>query len=120
VSLRKAAPGWLALALPLLLGAAWVAWYNQARFGSILESGHRYQLTGLALQQTTGLGDLPGLCLAQPVQLPGAPARFEARFPFLSVPWVKVGAWPGFIPCQKTYYYTEPVAGLLYLVPLID
>ncbi len=116
---RKAAPGWLALALPLLLGAAWVAWYNHARFGSILESGHRYQLTGLALPADYGLVTSLGYVLPNLYSYLARLPLFEARFPFISVPWVKAGAWPGFIPLPETYYYTEPVAGLLYLVPLI-
>jgi len=36
----------LALAIPLLAGAGVLAWYNFARFGSILETGVQYQLTG--------------------------------------------------------------------------
>jgi hypothetical protein len=116
---RKSAPGGLALAFPLLLGAACVAWYNHARFGSILESGHRYQLTGLALPEDYGLVTSLGYVLPNLYSYLARLPLFEARFPFISVLWVKEGAWPGFIPLPETYYYTEPVAGLLYLVPLI-
>jgi hypothetical protein len=117
--LRKAAPVWLAFASPLLLGVAAVAWYNNARFGSVLESGHRYQFTGLALPADYGLVTSFGYILPNLYSYLARLPLFEARFPFISVPWVKEGAWPGFIPLPETYYYTEPVAGLLILVPLI-
>jgi len=96
-----------------------VAWYNYARFGSVLESGHRYQFTGLALPVDYGLVTSFGYILPNLYSYLARVPLFEARFPFISVLWVKEGAWPGFIPLPKTYYYTEPVAGLLILVPLI-
>lgn len=116
---RRSLPAWLGLTVPLLIGLAAISWYNNARFGSILESGHRFQLTGLALPADYGLVTsfryiLPNL-YSYLARLP----FFEPQFPFLSVPWVKKGAWPGFIPLPESYYYTEPVAGLFSLVPVI-
>jgi hypothetical protein len=118
-NVRKSLPAWLGLTVPLLIGLAAISRYNNARFGSILESGHRFQLTGLALPEDYGLVTsfryiLPNL-YSYLARLP----LFELRFPFLSVPWVKEGAWPGFIPLPESYYYTEPVAGLISLVPVI-
>ncbi len=44
----------LFLFLPLLLSAFGFGWYNYTRFGSILETGHRYQLTGVAMPEEYG------------------------------------------------------------------
>ena len=47
---RDIAKAWkplTALAVPLIAGALLLGWYNWARFGSIFESGLRYQLSGI-------------------------------------------------------------------------
>ncbi len=46
---RASLASMVALIVPLLLWGAGLAWYNYARFGNILETGHRFQLTGGAL-----------------------------------------------------------------------
>ena len=35
------------LLLPLAIGAGLLGWYNWARFGSVLETGLRFQLSGI-------------------------------------------------------------------------
>jgi hypothetical protein len=116
---RRAAPAWLAFTSPLLFGAAAIAWYNYARFGSVLESGHRYQFTGLGLPGDYGLVTSLGYILPNLYSYLARLPLFAGRFPFIIVPWVKEGAWPGFISLPASYYYSEPVAGLLFLVPLV-
>lgn len=118
VDWRSAASVLLPLALPLLLWAAGLGWYNYARFGSPLETGHRYQLTGPALpadyRHVTSLAyALPSLYsyLARPLQVNGS------EFPFVFAPYIRESMWPFFIRLPEHYYYPEPVAGLPLIAP---
>ena len=107
------------LITPLLLWAFGLGWYNFARFGSIMETGHRYQLTGPALPvQYNNVASiryvLPSLysyLIRTPLFLPG-------EFPFFYVKYVKETMWPFFIHLPEHYYYSEPVAGLLTVTPV--
>jgi hypothetical protein len=105
--------------VPLALVALSLCWYNYARFGSIFEFGHRYQLTGPSL--TANYGDISSVTYILPntftyiFRLPS----LSIEFPFLTVPWIKEKMWPAFIHLPEHYYYTEPVAGILFVVPLI-
>lgn len=105
--------------IPLAIIACLLAWYNHVRFGSVFEFGHRYQLTGPAL--TTDYSDISSAAYILPnlytyvFRLPS----LNGEFPFLTVPWVKENMWPFFIRLPQHYYYTEPVAGILFIVPLI-
>jgi hypothetical protein len=107
----------IALGFPLVLGVLGLGGYNLARFGSILETGHRYQLTGLALPAD------PGLVLS-PLYIPPnlysylfRPNQISLVFPFLSAPKVKPGQLPLFIHRPPAYYYAEPVSGMLWTLP---
>ncbi|HET7144006.1 MAG TPA: hypothetical protein VFI68_08315, partial [Anaerolineales bacterium] len=108
-----------AVFIPLVLIAGSLFWYNYARFGSILEFGHRYQLTGLSL--TADYGDTSSSAYIVPniysyvLRLP----VLSHEFPFLTIPWIKQNMWPSFIHLPEHYYYTEPLAGILFIVPLI-
>ncbi len=105
--------------LPLALIACSLFWYNHDRFGSIFEFGHRYQLTGPSL--TTDYKDISSAKYIVPniytyvFRLPSV----TREFPFLMIPWVEQEMWPSFIHLPEHYYYTEPVAGILIIVPLI-
>ncbi|MBQ9273484.1 MAG: hypothetical protein IJ228_01605 [Succinivibrio sp.] len=44
----------LSLFLPVIAGAAFVMWYNHARFGSVFDFGIRHSLTGYDLHETQG------------------------------------------------------------------
>jgi hypothetical protein len=119
-SVRQAFPTLLWFALPLMAWAVGLGWYNAARFGSPLETGHRYQLTGLALpgnyQAVTSLSYvIPSLYsyLVRPLQ-------FSAHsFPFVFAPYIKESMWPFFIHLPKFYYYPEPLAGIFAAVPAV-
>jgi len=108
------------LALVLPLGGIFFALlaYNYARFGSIVETGHRYQLTGPALPPD--YKDVISLAYALPnfftyiFRLPA----LQNQFPFITIPWVKETMWPGFIHLP-VHYYTERTAGILFIVPLL-
>jgi len=108
------------LIFPLLLWAFGLSWYNFARFGNIMESGHRYQLTGPALPAqysyvTSIRYALPSLYsyLVRP------PSFSPESFPFITIPYVKETMWPFFIRLPEHYYYPEPVAGLLTITPAV-
>lgn len=118
-TLKSLLPALAAVVLPLAIVAVGLAWYNYARFGSILEFGHRYQLTGAALtvafNKTMSLEYLPPNLFNYVFRLPD----FSAEFPFVTLGWIRAGMWPSFIVPPEGYYYTDPVGGLPILVPLI-
>lgn len=105
---------------PLALCAFGLAWYNTARFGSPFETGHRYQLTGPALpadyRQIASVKYIPPNLYNALVR----PLNFSWReFPFVETPFIKESMWPGFISLPPAYYYTEPIAGLLFSTPVV-
>ena len=114
--LRSVSISGLAFGLPLVIGAVILAWYNYARFNTIFEFGHRYQLTGPALPGgdylvTSFAYSFPNL-FNYLFRLPG----LGGEFPFVTIPWEK--SWPFFILRPQDYYSAEPVAGILWLVPI--
>lgn len=117
---RNASRPAAALLAPLLAGAAALGWYNYVRFGSVFESGHRYQLTGPALP--TDYGRVFSLDYAIPNLYTAflRPLRLEGSFPFVSVPWIKPDMWPSLVDLPPDYYYSEPVAGLLWVLPVVS
>jgi hypothetical protein len=115
----EAIPTFSATLIPLALVAFSLCGYNYARFGSIFEFGHRYQLTGPSL--TADYGDISSVNYVLPntfTYIFRTPS-LSAEFPFFTVPWIKEKMWPSFIHLPEHYYYTEPVAGILFVVPLI-
>ena len=108
------------LVLPLGFALAAMGWYNFARFGSVLENGHRYQLTGMALtgdyRDTVSMAYLlPNLYnyLLRPLQ------THLGEFPFIVAPYIGESMWPWWIRLPENYYYAEPVAGLLPALPAV-
>jgi hypothetical protein len=115
---RKLAAALLSLGIPLALVLAALLWYNYARFNSVFEFGHRYQLTGLALP--ANYHDVSSVKYTVPNFYTYflRPPDFSAEFPFIAIPWIKEPMWPSFIRLPENYYYTEPTAGILLIVPL--
>lgn len=113
-------PAFAAVSIPLVLTAAALAWYNYIRFGSILEFGHRYQLTGPSL--TANYSDIVSASYILPnlYAYVFRPPELNGAFPFLRVPWIKPNMWPFFIRLPEHYYYTEPVAGILFITPTVS
>jgi len=109
----------LALGIPLLLGGAILGSYNFARFGNILETGHRYQLTGPALPENYAWVTSPRYILPNLYSYLLRPLTFESGFPFVFAPFVKESMWPFFIHLPEHYYYSEPVAGLFPAIPVL-
>jgi hypothetical protein len=119
-SLRRALPTLLWLGLPLCLWASGFCAYNYARFGSIFETGHRYQLTGPAMPVDYAAVISPRYVnpnlysyLARPLQFTGN------AFPFMISPYIRENMWPFYIHLPENYYYSEPVAGIFTAVPAI-
>lgn len=105
--------------IPLAIVAGSLAWYNYIRFGSIFEFGHRYQLTGLS--QTEDYGDQVSINYMVPnlytyvFRMPS----LSGEFPFITIPAIKENMWPFFIRLPENYYYPEPTAGILFVIPLL-
>jgi hypothetical protein len=109
---------WAALLVPLVLGAIGLGWYNYVRFGSIVEFGHRYQLTR------------ENYYIQQDIVLSGAyivhnlynyfvnSFRFLPVFPFVKPIWGKLNVWPLNIWAPKRYY-VEQVASVLITTPYV-
>ncbi len=105
----------LLFGLPLFLGAGGLGLYNLARFGSLLEFGHRYQLTGVNLHADyrfvfSASYILPNLC-----NYLGRPYRFLSVFPYIKPAWASARCL--LFPAPGAYY-PEQVSGLLFTLPL--
>jgi len=114
--------GWvlpaLCLGLPLLASATGLGWYNLARFGSIFETGHRYQLTGPSLPADYSLTLSGGYMLPNLYNYLFRPLVYTwTDFPFVFAPYIRETMWPWFIRLPAHYYYSEPVAGIFSAIP---
>ncbi len=106
----------LCLFIPLVIFACGLAWFNYTRFGSITESGLRFQLTGEALpedfRQLFSLRYvIPNiyLTLFQPYQ-------FDSHaFPFFFA--TADNSWTAIIHLPEHYYYAEQITGILCSIP---
>jgi hypothetical protein len=117
--LSASIPSFALTIIPLAIIACSLAWYNYVRFGSIFEFGHRYQLTGLS--QTEDYKDQISINYIVPnlytyvFRMPS----LSGSFPFVTIPAIKENMWPFFIHLPENYYYPEPTAGALFVVPLL-
>jgi hypothetical protein len=118
-NLRTCVPAFAAALIPLAIVALSLMAYNYDRFDSIFEFGHRYQLTGLAM--TADYRDQTSIHYVLPsiYSYFFRPPSVSGQFPFITVPAIKEKMWPFFINPPENYYYAEPLAGLLLVVPLI-
>ena len=108
------------LLIPLALWGGGLAWYNAARFGSIFETGHRFQLTGPALPANYSQVASIAYILPNLYNLLARPLVFEWNsFPFVFTPYLTGAMWPGFIRIVDPYYFSEPIAGILLAVPAL-
>ncbi len=111
----------LAVILPMVIWGAGLAWFNYARFGNILETGHRYQLT------RTGVpSDIQGLFSASFIlpnlySLLARPFEYSHAFPFFHTPSINYAMWPSlFFPHNPNYYYvSQTIAGIFVAIPAI-
>jgi hypothetical protein len=115
-------PGWLGhaacLLLPLALCGAALGWYNYARFGNVLETGHRYQLTGLALPTDYSKVMSPTYVAPNLYNALIRPFVFDGKhFPFIFTPFISQKMWPWYIHLPPVYYYSEPITGIFPTIP---
>ena len=106
------------LILPLVTGAGLLGWYNWARFGSVLESGLRFQLSGINYREYyNDLFSTKYILLNLRYYLI-TPYKFIHGFPFIKP--IPTSSWPALsIPAPIFYYAKERVTGLLYTSPFL-
>jgi hypothetical protein len=108
----------MALGVPLIVGAAVVAWHNWARFGSVIETGLRYQLTLLDLNSAPG-----GIFALQHI-LPNlyvyfaSPPITQEAFPFIR-PIRSEGVVAYFSALSPLIYNAERITGLAFSNPFL-
>lgn len=108
----------VALAIPLIGGAILLGWYNWARFGSVFESGLRYQLSGIDYRNH--FKDIFSLSYI-PANLYNyllTPFKYIRTFPFLK-PYSGDQSFALFHRVPGFYYSREKITGLLYTAPFL-
>ena len=112
-----------AFVLPLLIGFSLMGLYNHARFGSIFETGFRYQVGKLneGLKVDEGSFFDAGYLLPNAVYYLIAPLRFRSSFPFIRPLWEE---WPALSALLErlqipSAHHVESVTGLLFSMPTI-
>ena len=111
----------LGFIIPLLLWGIGLGWYNYARFGSVIETGYRYQLTNQGawapnfdhLFSTTFIFPNFYNYFIRPLELK------TSQFPFFIAPFIDDPNWPPFFKLAEGFLSREPIAGVLYSTPLI-
>lgn len=106
------------LGVPFILWIVAMGGYNFARFGSALETGHRYQLTGITLTQnysdTFSFSYVPPNLYSYLIR----PLTWNPdAFPMVFAPFIKETMWPWWMRLPKHYYYSEQVAGVFAAIP---
>ncbi len=107
----------IALLSPILLGAAGLAWYNGARFDSVLEFGMRYQLA--SFNPVTSYHDLfsRAYVLQNLYNYLLNPFRISAQFPFIE----PLDGSEALLPTgvRRIYIAEGKLSGLLYSAPFL-
>jgi hypothetical protein len=125
-ALRKANPprrAWsvlkfaLALSLPIGIGVLGLGCYNWARFGSVLETGYRFQLTFTDLNRADARIYSPLYMLPNLWFYLFNPISIQPEFPFVGIAH---DALPSvFHIAQLDMYHLEEVAGLINVIPFV-
>ena len=104
--------------LPLAIGAGLLGWYNSARFGSVLETGLRFQLSGINYVQYYNVVFSLKYVLLNLRYYLFTPYKFVHGFPFIKP--ISTSSWPArSIPVPVFYYARERVSGLAYTNPFL-
>lgn len=119
VTVRQKLINLFAFFAPQVLGAVLLLVYNFQRFESLWEFGMRYALSVTHMPNSAPYflhaANIPPNLYLYLFRLP----ELTGEFPFLSVPWVDASTWPFWIKLPPFYYYSEPVAGLPVLAPVV-
>ncbi len=111
----------LALFVPLVLGACGLGWYNWARFGSVWETGIKYQLTGVEvpLLWYEQRGAFSPLFVVQNLfNYLLSPPKLSVAFPYASTTWGLQQPLLAAVPLPA-WYHAGLVTGLIYTSPFI-
>jgi hypothetical protein len=107
----------LAISIPFTIGLIGMGLYNKFRFGSWLELGHRYQLTGQNLNaiynQVISFSNIPPNLHNYLLN----PFRTITVFPYIKANWG--GDYIFFYMKTPPNYYAEQITGLLPSVPYV-
>ncbi len=105
--------------LPLAMAAAGLAWYNWARFGSILETGISYQLAGLINLQKNRQDLFSRAYILQNLyNYLVHPPSVTSSFPYLQPTGGLSRSIFAFVHMPKIHY-SQPVTGLLLSTPFV-
>ena len=105
--------------LPLLIGAAGLAYYNYERFGSVFELGHRYALSSWKMSESyrgfvTSFNNVGANIYNYGLN----PFRVLDTFPFIKPKWGTYSV-PFLRIVSGASYTTEQVTGILVSAPVI-
>jgi hypothetical protein len=123
VGRRQLATRIAALTLPLVISAGLLGFYNHVRFGNVLETGLRYQLSKLdhrALYEEGRPFDA-AYALPNTIYYLTAPLRFQSTFPFVRPLWTQVPSISLILERLDVSeaYHVEDITGLLLAMPTI-
>jgi hypothetical protein len=108
----------MALMAPLVLGAIGLGWYNYVRFGSVVEFGFRYALTGENFHLRYSLIWSSPYIIHNLNNFLLNPFRFLPVFPFVKPIWGRYNIWPLGVWAPEPYR-VEQVTGILITTPYI-
>ena len=113
---------WISKALALVsmpaLALAALCWYNWARFGSIFETGIKYQLAGPPLQQYGSAIYSPLFVVQNLYNYALNPPLLKYPFPYFNPALGSIKSVVGLIPLPPIYRSQE-VTGLTYTAPFL-
>lgn len=108
----------IALIVPLVVGAILLGWYNWARFGSVVESGLRYQLSGINYRDHFKDIFSTSYIPANLYNFLLTPFNIIQTFPFIK-PLSGDRSFTLFHAAPSFYYSREKITGLLYTSPFL-
>lgn len=116
--LTRAAGILIGLILPMAISAGLLGWYNWARFGSVLETGLRFQISGINYRDYYNELFSTRYALLNLRYYLFTPYKFIHGFPFIRP--MTTSSWPALSISAPVFYYAkERVSGLLYSSPFL-
>jgi hypothetical protein len=108
----------IGLLLPMAISAGLLGWYNWARFGSVLETGLRFQISGINYRDYYNELFSTRYALLNLRYYLFTPYKFIHGFPFIRP--ISTSSWPALSISAPVFYYAkERVSGLLYSSPFL-
>jgi hypothetical protein len=115
-NIRQALPLLLAFAMPVGIGAAALAWYNWARFGSVVETGFRFALAAGPIHEHMGELFSPLYVVQNLYNYSLNPFTLKYPFPYFNPARGETESLLSFIALPAIYHKQE-MSGLLYAAP---